>query len=170
MTLKLFGSVLIIVGCGGFGLLIAANYRREEKSLQALLEALEYMLSELRFHLPPLEQLCIGASKLSNGVVSQVLLSLSRELNAQVAPDGESCMRAALNATRDVPVLTGNMLRLLGKTLGKFDLEGQIKGLQNVADEVRKNIILLSTDRDNRLRSYRTLGFCAGISLAILLI
>ncbi len=170
MTLKVIGSVLVILGCGGFGLLIAANYKREEKSLQALLEALEYMLSELRFHLPPLEQLCVDASKLSNGVVSKALCALSKELNAQVAPDSESCMRAALESTKDVPVLTGNMFRLLGKTLGKFDLEGQIQGIQKVIDEVRKNIILLSSDRENRLRSYHTLGFCAGISLAILLI
>ena len=126
-------------------------------------------MAELRFHMPPLEQLSLNASKLSNGVVSKVLLSLSRELNAQVAPDAESCMRAVLNKTSDVPVLTGNMLRLLGKTLGKFDLDGQIQGIQKVIDEIRKNIILLSSDRENRLRSYRTLGFCAGISLAILL-
>lgn len=167
---KLLGSVMIIVGCGGFGLLIAANYRREERALQALLDALEFMLSELRFRLPPLEQLCMDSAKLTNGVVSKVLRTLSEELNAQVAPDGDSCMRAALEATKDVPVLTGNMLRLLGKTLGKFDLEGQIQGIQKVISEVQRNLILLSSDRDNRIRSYRTLGFCAGISLAILLI
>ena len=170
MMLKILGSLLIIIGCGGFGLLISMNYRKEESALQALLEALEYMLSELRFRLPPLEQLCRDSAKLNSGVVSNVLNYLADELSAQVAPDSESCMRAALNAAGDVPVLTGNMLRLLGKTLGKFDLEGQIQGIQRVIDEVRRHLILLSADRDNRLRSYRTLGFCAGISLALLLI
>ena len=60
------------------------------------------------------------------------------------------------------------LLRQLGKTLGRFDLEGQLQGLQAVCAACLEARDSLQKDRDTRLRSYRTLGLCAGAALAIL--
>jgi stage III sporulation protein AB len=62
------------------------------------------------------------------------------------------------------------MLRLLGKSLGKFDLSGQLAGIDLVREGCKENLDRISKDRQERLRSYRTLGICAGIAIAILLI
>ena len=62
------------------------------------------------------------------------------------------------------------MLLLLGHSLGRFDLSGQLKGLASVRERCGQELQALRSDRDSRLRSFRVLGLCAGAALVILLI
>lgn len=170
MNYKWIGAILIVVGCSGFGFMIASSSKREEKYLRELYEALSFMSSELQYRLTPLHELIGRAAAYTSGTLWQVFSALDRELVGQIAPNAEACMRSVLERTPAVPVLTCNMLRLLGRSLGKFDLSGQIAGLTLVKEACGENLSKLSKDRSERLRSYRTLGICAGIALAILLI
>ena len=170
MSYKWIGAIFIVAGCGGFGFLIAAASKREEKHLRELYEALSFMISELQYRLTPLPELISNAAEYTSGTLWQVFSALDRELAGQIAPNAEVCMRAVLEKTESVPVLTGNILRLLGRSMGKFDLAGQISGLIMVKETCGENLQKLVKDRTERLRSYRTLGVCAGIALAILLI
>ena len=65
---------------------------------------------------------------------------------------------------------TAQCLRILGSTLGSYDLDGQVKGLQAVRAESRRIYESLDTNKDARLRSYRVLGICTGAALTIVLI
>jgi len=170
MTWKWIGAVLVIVGCGGFGFLIAAGVKREERYLRELLEAMEFMTSELQYRMTPLPELIDRAACHTSGTLWQVFSALDRELATQIAPNAEACLRAALENTDGIPTLTGRVLRMLGRSLGKFDLAGQISGINFVKDACRENLNKLQKDKAERLRSYRTLGVCAGIALAILLL
>ena len=170
MTWKLIGALLVIVGCGGFGFLIAAGVKREERHLRELLEAMEFMTSELKYRMTSLPDLIYKASTYTSGALWQVFSALDRELTTQIAPNAEACLKAAMEKTEGVPVLTGKVLRMLGRSLGKFDLAGQISGINFVKEACRENLERLAKDRKERLRSYRTLGVCAGIALAILLL
>ena len=168
MSLKLIGAVLIIAGCGGVGFSMAAAHRREENALRQLIGALDYMGCELQYHLTPLPELCRCAAAESGGCISRVLLNLSSELESQIAPDAASCMNAAIAKTPKLPTRARKNLTLLGSSLGRFDLQGQLKGLKGARQQCRRELEELSTDRDVRLRSYQTLGLCAGSALAIL--
>lgn len=79
-------------------------------------------------------------------------------------------MSAALERVGKLPTLTREELLLLGRTIGRFDMEGQLKGLESVRQECRRQVETLSYNRDTRLRSYQTLGLCAGAALAILFV
>lgn len=168
MNVKLIGAAFIIAGCGGVGFSMAAAHRREEKSLRQLIRALDYMGCELQYRLTPLPELCRSAAAESGGAVSQVLLNLAAELDAQVAPDVATCMNAALSKTKGLSQRIKNNLRLLGSSMGQFDLQGQLTGLEAARKQCRRELEELSRDRDVRLRSYQTLGLCAGSALAIL--
>lgn len=168
MELKIMGAVLVVAGCGGFGFLLAANHRREERALRQLLSALDYMSCELQYHLTPLPELCRQASREASGCIGRVLAALSLELEDQISPEVSSCMRSALAKTKDIPGTAEGCLRLLGSSLGRFDLDGQIKGLESVRAACRRELEALSRNRDERLRSYQTLSLCAGAALAIL--
>ena len=167
---KLFGAVLIIAGCGMFGFSMAASHRREEKALQQLIAALDYMQCELQFHMTPLPDLCRQAGEQNRNAVGQVLLMLSRELECQLSPDVESCVTEALKSGDFLPKRTQDAFRILGTTLGRFDVDGQIRGLEAVRVFCRGELERLGQNRDSRLRSYQTLGLCAGSALAILLV
>ena len=170
MNYKVIGAILVIVGCGGFGFLIANGCKREERYLRELYGALEFMAAELKYRLSPLSELINRAAEHTSGTLWQLFSVLDEELAGQIAPNAEACMREALAKTPSIPPLTGKMLRLLGKSLGKFDLSGQLAGIDLVREGCKENLERISTDRQERLRSYRTLGICAGIAIAILLI
>lgn len=169
MEYKWIGALLIILGCGGFGFSLAAAHRREENTLRQLIGALDYMECELQFRLTPLPDLCRQAGREGSGPVAQVLLRLSQELDCQISPDVASCMQAALSSI-EVPSHTARNLELLGASLGRFDMNGQLKGLESVRASCRRDLEALETNRDARLRSYQTLGLCTGAALAIIFI
>ena len=128
MNYKWIGAILIIVGCSGFGFMIAAGCKREERYLRELYSALEFMAAELKYRLSPLSELIARAAEHTSGTLWQVFSALDRELAGQIAPNAEACMRAALEQTPSIPPLTGKMLRMLGKSLGKFDVSVLLGG------------------------------------------
>lgn len=168
--IKMVGALLIICSCTGFGSFLAYKSRREEQSLRQLIAVLDFMGCELQYHLTPLPELCRQASRECTGVVQTVFSCLTKELEAQITPNVTFCMEAALNRVGSVPAITLRCLRLLGRSLGRFDLSGQLSGLETVRKACRLEIAHLSENRDQRLQNYKTLSICTGAALAILLI
>ena len=168
MNYRWIGAVLVIAGCGGFGFSIAAGYKREESTLRQLIQALNTMEWELSYRLTPLPELCRQAGNEVRGALREVFFNLARELDWQTAPDAASCMAAALKRSRDLSRRTRELMMELGRTLGRYDLPRQLKGLEEIREGCRKQLEALSRNREVRLRSYGTLGLCAGAALAIL--
>ncbi len=170
MSIKILGAVLVIAGCGGFGFQIASMYLKEEKTLRQLIGLLDYMECELQYRLTPLPDLCRQAARESSGVLRSIFLTLTQELEDQISPDVEHCISAALAKVKKIPKSTFEALEMLGSSLGRFDLEGQLKGLEAVRQECRRKLLQMTDNKDVRLRSYQTLGLCAGAALAILFV
>ncbi len=170
MEIKIIGAILVIIGCGGFGFRIAAEHVRQERTLRELICALDYMECELQYRLTPLPELCRQASLQSNGLIRLVFLTLCHELEDQISPDASSCVLAVLKKVQDIPELCRKNLLLLGRSLGRFDMEGQLKGLEAVRQSCRKDLDVITQNKEIRLRSYQTLGLCSGAALAILFV
>lgn len=168
MSYKWIGAVLVIAGCGCTGFQAAANHRKEKRLLQQLIGVLDFMESELQYRLTPLPELCRQAGKGTSGVLREIFLNLARELDWQTAPDACSCMTAALKKSHDIPASMRRLLLHLGHTLGRFDLAGQLRGIQSVKAGCKETLKKMGNDHENRLRGYQTLGLCAGAALAIL--
>ena len=168
MYYKWIGAGLVTVSCGGFGILTAMTHRNEEATLARLADILTDMESQLRYHLTPLPELCQMASAHTTGKLKQFFLCLSEELTVQTSPEVSGCVHTALGQFPEIPKITREMLLQLGKSLGRFDLEGQIQGLEYVKTECLRNLASFRKDKEQRLRSYQTLGFCAGAALAVL--
>lgn len=170
MSYKWIGAALIVGSCGGFGISLAIHQKREEAMLSQLCRIIDEMLWELPFQLTPLPELIRHTAGKTKGILGTVFLTLAEQLDRQVLPDVLSCMEAGLQDT----VLTFPRLRrtllLLGQSLGRFDLSGQLKGLTSVRERCSQELQELQSDRDTRLRSYRILSLCAGAALVILLI
>ncbi len=170
MTLRIMGAVLVIVACGGYGFRLAAAYRRQERLLAELQRILEFMHSELECRMTSLPELCVLAAGQAVGSLKKVLLQLSAELDSQISPDVACCMEAAISRTPMLPPQVTDLLRRLGRSLGQFDLDGQLRQLKGVQKQCAICMEELRSHRDERVKSYEVLGVCAGIALAILLI
>lgn len=170
MNFKWIGAILIICGCALIGFSMSAAYRREERLLRQLLVAIAHMIRELQYRVTPLPDLCMQVSREQPGYVSKLFGNLAKELQMQVSPDVQSCLAAAAASAGQMPPKMQEAVCILGASLGRFDLEGQLQGLESVQVFCKDRLEEMSAGREVRLRSYQTLGLCAGAALAILLV
>lgn len=170
MSIRILGAIFIIISCGGFGFIIAANHKKEVKTLRQLIKVLEFMECELQYRLTPLPELCRRCAESTSGIIRQVFMSLESELAGQISPDAQQCLLTVLQMNRDIPKSTRDVLLLMGSTFGQFDIDGQVKSLESVRLDAQERLEKLSENQDMRLRSYQTLGLCAGAAIAILFI
>ena len=170
MDCKWIGAVLIVVGCGGFGFSLCAEHRHQEKSLRGLIAILDFMACELQYRMTPLPELCRMASEETTGILRRVFHILSEELEQNTAPDVSAAMDTALRTGGELPEKTRDQLLALGRSMGRFDLTGQLSALESVRAGCRRDLEAFSAGREVRLRNYQTLGLCAGAALAIILI
>ena len=170
MTGKIIGACLIVAGCGGFGFTLTVSYKREEAALRQLVAALDYMQCELQYRLTALPDLCREVGNMGRSPVNCFFSNLAEELDCRIAPDMDSCFRLAMQKTGYIPGKAVEALQMLGTSLGRFDVEGQIQELEAVRTFSRAELQKMAHNRDNRLRSYQTLGLCAGAALAILFV
>ncbi len=170
MIFRIIGAVLVLTACGYVGFHYGFQHRRREETLEQLILALEYMSRELEYEMPPLPLLCRRGAEQCSGMVAQALSGLAYELDRQVSVDAQSCMDAALMNLPRLPECTRQKLEILGKSLGQFDLSGQISGMQSVTERCKRDLEGLYANHEVRIRSYRTLGLCAGAALVILFI
>ncbi len=170
MTPKIIGAILIIATCGGMGLAVASAYRQKERMLQQMITAVQYMTSELQFRQTALPQLMRLAAQQTTGLLARIFWTMEAQLEQQLAPNAAYCMEAVLSETQNIPDVVKDKLLLLGNSLGRFDLTGQLSGLEAVAQLCKRELDGLLLNRDARLRSYATLGLCAGVALVILFI
>ena len=169
IMLKWIGAIMIIAACGGFCVMLAASYKKEERTLKNFINALDYMVCELQFRMNTLPDLCRQTAGECDGILRQTFIMLANELDDQISPDVRQCMNTVLAKTKDLPPLTKESFQLLGENLGRYDLSGQLVGLENVRQECRIKLSKLSGNKEMHLRSYQTLGLCAGAALVILL-
>lgn len=170
MTPKIMGAILILLACGGMGLSMAAAHRQKERMLQQLMAAVQYMACELQYRQSALPQLMTLCAQQSTGPIARIFSAMATELERQLAPDAACCMAAAVASVSNLPNMVKEKLQLLGNSLGRFDLTGQLSGLETVVQLCRRELDGLLSNRDARLRSYVTLGLCAGAALVILFI
>ena len=167
--LRLMGAGCILAGSGAFGFAMAAASRKEERQLRQLLGALEYLSSELSYRLTPLPQLCAGAAGCGSGSVSDFFAQLSLALDRQSEPDVQCCVRSILG-NMALPASVMTILSELGQTLGRFDLPGQLRGLELSIRETERVLRMIREGAPQRRRSWQTLGLCVGAALAILFV
>ena len=169
MNFKVIGAIITILGCGGMGLRIATAYKKEFKTLEQLRNGMDFMECELRYRLTPLPELCRGTADATSGAVSAFFRELALALGQQVSPRVRNCVNTVI-AGSDLPTVAADYLSELGETLGIFDLEGQLQGIEFIKHRLDQALDHYRKDLGSRIRSYQTLGLCAGAAIAILLL
>ena len=170
MNFKVFGVFLIITGCGGIGCAMSKQYRNRIRFIKNLISVIEYMVCELRYRVTVLPQLCRQAGQLHGGTLQKIMLSLSDLLDKQCSSDAYGCMQIVLEELVPVDSWYQNILLDFSRNLGRFDIDGQLTGLENTRENLTLILDSLLINSDVRLRSYQTLGLCAGAAIAILLV
>lgn len=168
MVQKWIGAGCVFLACGAIGFGAATSLRKEEQLLLQTKRMLEKMESELSYRVSSLPQLCLCASGCGRQL-EQLYAKLSACLVEQVFADAASCMEAVL-CEENLPQSVTQLHRMLGQTLGDYDLSGQLGELAAVKAACEDSIDSLRRNSVQKARAYKTLGLCAGAALAIMLL
>lgn len=168
--MKWIGVVLVLTGCGSCGFGMAASYNRTAQAFRQLLRALEVMQWEMQYRLTALPELCEAAAGSCSGPVARVFAEIGRRLTESRGEDIRLCILQAVSKNSDLPESCGKLLFHLADTMGRYDLEGQLRGLQATEAACREALAAIEDGKEGRLRSYRALGLCGGAALALLLL
>lgn len=170
MNYRWIGAILVMIGCGSYGFSMASRCRLEEQMLRHLGRIAEYMKNELQYSLTPLPELCRASAGEATGQLRKLFLCLGYALDRQMLPDVNSCMQVTVDQYPELPRSVKRILLQMGRTLGAYDLSGQVNELKSIQHDCERELNVMESNRDMRLRNYRTLGLCTGAALAILFI
>ena len=170
MAVKLIGAVFVVLGGGGFGLILSNAVKRETTCLREFISALEFMECELVYRMTSLPHLCQTIAPMLAGPIRDFFICLAEELEQQTASRVQLCVTHALERCKDIPLGVRQRIEILGNSLGSFDLDGQIKCIRAMNDENMRIYEKMSLNQSGQLRCYKTLAICAGAALAILFI
>ena len=91
-------------------------------------------------------------------------------MDQQTSPDVQSLAETVLKCFNDIPESCRSIITQLGKTMGCFNLEGQVTQLQTLQAQCSQLLESKTKDRDKYVRCYETLGICCGAALVIILL
>ena len=168
--MKWIGAVLIILTSAAVGFRMCIFYKRQQQQLEQLLQTFHFMKCELQYRLTPLPDQIHQCALLTGSAVGRFYQTLYEELNAQISPNAQCCLKAAIEKSDDLAPISKRVLKYLGNTLGCFDLEGQLVGVADAEQLCQEELARLKKEKPNRIRNYQTLSLCAGAALVIVLI
>lgn len=170
MWLRLVGAAATVTACSAFGFGVASDYRRRVRMLRDFLSCVQEMELQLQQSLLPLPQLTLQAAALGKGTVYSAMQALSDCLRQGTCPDVAGCMCLALEKAAVADPCIRRFLTELGRTLGRFDLPGQLRGLQSLTESAGRALARMEQEQAGAVRVYRTLGVFGGMALAVYLI
>lgn len=169
--LKIVGILMVVLGATSTGFGLSAYVRRSVQTLQQLIATLEQMKSEFLFRKTPLPELVRILSVSSNGDVAAFWGVVADALYQRRESSVYEIMRRALSSRQaagfSVPVR--RILLNLGAGLGHYDTAGQVRAVDLALSRLGGQLTELQAEQKARVRSYCTLGICAGLALAILM-
>ena len=169
--MRLLGAILVIAGCGAFGLAGVARLDGRVRDLGELAAGLDSLQRELGWRLAPLPQALEAAAKAAHGPAAQFFAQCARTAGQANGRTFQEVWQDSLNAA-PLRLAEGDkaLLERLGPVLGRYDSDSQRLALEDAAAGLRSLQGEASDDRRRLGRVYGALGITAGLFLAILLI
>ena len=155
--IRMIGAALVVLSSGAVGFGFARAVKLQCAQLEGLLWALDTMQSEMSARLTPLRrQRPSGFRKKSRDILLPVPVCFKR---------GFQQAKGFRPGDESVQALYG-----LSLNLGRFDLESQLAAIERTKASVTAALLALQGQKRARCRSYETIGICAGLALAVMLL
>lgn len=169
---KLVGMILVVAASSAVGFGFAANIRAQSRQIEALLSALSYMKNEIAYRLTPLPELFYLLGKSAARPVGAFFAACAEALMQNPSASVQGVVRSALSQTPQLAITqqTRQTLLELALSLGKFDANGAGAALELAESRLRQELMVLDSHKRERCRSYETIGVCAGLALAVILL
>ena len=170
--LKMIGIVMVIFGASGTGFSMAWRIRHTTAVMQQLRNSLSQLRNEISYRKTPLPELLRLLAVSSRGEVAALWNLVADGVYRRQEDSFGKIMRSSLN-TVDAAAFSGpgrQILQVLGDGMGTYDVEGQVRAITLAETRLQDLLNQTQAEQSGRMRSYCTLGVCAGLAIAILAI
>ena len=170
--IRMIGAALVVLSSGAVGFGFARAVKLQCAQLEGLLWALDTMPSEMSARLTPLAQLFSGLSACRQKDVAAFFAEAGRALSAQPYCTVPVCFKRGFQQAKGFRPGDESVQALYGLSLnlGRFDLESQLAAIERTKASVTAALLALQGQKRARCRSYETIGICAGLALAVMLL
>lgn len=170
--LKTAALILIAASACTVGFGFAGTVQAQCRQLEDLSDALLYMKNEMTYRMTPLCDIFEALSCREPGAVGALFASAAQALQSDCMTDAYGALNEAVASVKGL-VLSAHAKRTvlnLAASLGKFDIDGQERVLALAQEQLASELISLRANASKRAASYRTIGICAGLAAAVILV
>lgn len=169
--MRLAGIILIVVSTGSVGIRIARGLHRRCRFLRQLIDALQLLKNEIAVCATPLPQAFALMAVATDGPLERLFSAIAREMDRNRWTTPLAAVRKALNQTPELPESdpASQTLVDLAARLGKYDTDSQLQGIDLAVLRLTEVLHQAEVEKSTRSKTYQTLGICAGLAMAILL-
>ena len=162
ILLLVFGSSFSI------GKLIASKYINRVKELKEMKSALNMFETKIKFTYESVPEIFEQIGTQMEGNIGNIFKESSKNMKDVTA--GEAWLQSIENIESSLNKEDKEILKKLGKLLGKTDAEGQISEIELVSNFLDTQIDIAENERNKNEKMYKTLGGIIGLTLVIILI
>ena len=172
MLLKMFGCILVILGCGGIGFSLGNDYILRIKHLEQVKRYFVLLAGEIQYGNSGIFEALNKLSKQSSGFFSDFLAHVAENMN------NNKSLKAAWEISikeilKESSRLGGNDILIiseLGESLGLTDKETQLKNIDNALVQLNEAVDELKKNKNEKCKIYKTSGVVVGAFITILLL
>lgn len=166
IILKDITLILIIITCSYLGISKAKNFENRVEDLNKFQNALIMFKSKIEFTYEPLKNIFEDISK--------VIYKDEENMFIDTIKSKQNIYSAWCEAI-DITQMSFNkedkeIIKMLGKLLGKTDINGQVSEINLTMNLIEKQIEKAEIEKTKNVKLYKTMGVILGMGICIILI
>ena len=162
--------LLVIAGSTSVGFLLSKGFSDRVKELRELANLINILQNKIKFTQVPLKEALTEISNIeTNSQISKVFLKAGEKIKDEKS---EVAWQEALNEERIFLNLKNEdieLIKSLGNTLGKTDIEGQMSGINQFENILNMQIKKAEEECSKNSKMYKSLGTIIGLTIVIIL-
>jgi len=170
--LKIIGAIMLIIGLGIVGLVVARNYSLRPQQIRYLQNGIKMLETEMLFGLTPLPQALKRIGKRMPYPIDKFyILTADLLINGEGLTAAEAWEMGLEELDQNSALLPEDLDILLyfGQSLGGSDREEQSKNLRLVQEHLRNAEIKAEQLKEKNQKLWQYLGFSLGTIVALIL-
>lgn len=165
---KILILILVFGSSFSIGKLIAGKYINRVKELKEMKSALNIFETKIKFTYESVPEIFEQIGNQMEGNIGSVFKESSKKMKDVSA--GEAWIQSIEKTESNLNKEDKEILKKLGKLLGRIDADGQISEIELVSNFLDTQIDIAENERNKNEKMYKTLGGIIGLILVIIFI
>lgn len=168
---KVFLCLVIILACGGLGMIKAQTYNQRLRELTDFKDMIQILKTEMSYRKDPLPAAFARISAYKDNPAMDLLFECSKLMKENL--DFKQCWQQAMREAYRGSELKDEdrtIIEDLGLQLGKSDIQGQASMFALAESRLNAQIDDAIKEKGTKGRMYKGMGFSIGIVIAVILI